>query len=250
MQHKLLFSDLRHSAEAASFLETIRDSSSGEYPHRAAAMEQIFERVIRDCRERVFTQAGKYRDPVVQPSHVKKNPPPTAPATIPTTTLPPPLTTKFEPAAVQPPDQSLQTQQGLQKAQPSHNLGSVYSIFSSVPTTQPSTKPPQTPGIFGSTSSEPTTRKVTQPLQTSGVSSISSKHTTRRTTQPPQTSNRGGKNSGIEPIPEPILESDYYPQESWEHKNRPQSDSRLWSQYFPDSSADSHSGDLYGKKHM
>lgn len=76
MQHELLFSELRTAAEGAPFLETIRDSSSGEYSHRVAAMEQIFESMIHDCRERVRAQAketSQQRVHVVQPNDRKSN---------------------------------------------------------------------------------------------------------------------------------------------------------------------------------
>ena len=51
MQHKLLFSEFKASVESPLFLETIRGSSSGEYPHRAVAIGRIFERTIYDCRQ-------------------------------------------------------------------------------------------------------------------------------------------------------------------------------------------------------
>lgn len=115
MQQKLLFSNLKSSAEGASFLETIRDSSSGEYPHRAAAMEHIFERMINDSRERVLAQAKE-------------------------------TSQQGGPAAVQsswPP----QKQQGLQKTP------SLQPLFNfSRPTAQSGTKPLLAPSIFPSTS--------------------------------------------------------------------------------------------------
>ena len=51
VQHQLLFSEFRSCVESASFLEIVRNSSSGEYPHRAMAMRQIFERSILDSRQ-------------------------------------------------------------------------------------------------------------------------------------------------------------------------------------------------------
>jgi len=140
MQHSLLFSKLRPSVEGSSFLETIRESSSGEHPHRAVAMEQIFERAIYDCRERVSSQAKKpsqEADPAVQPNGGKKEAPPFSP----TTQLGLPPIIKSVPTTTQSPQPS-QTQQGVNKPQSSQfpsGQSSPFSFFNITP--QPATKP-------------------------------------------------------------------------------------------------------------
>ena len=133
MQHSLLFSKLRPSVEGPSFLETIRGSASGEHPHRAVAMEQIFEKAIYDCRERVLSRTRKPSQeaaPAVQPNGGKKE----TPTFFPTTQLGPPPVIKSVPKTTQPPQPS-QTQQGLPKPQSS---GTPFSFFN---TAQPATKP-------------------------------------------------------------------------------------------------------------
>ena len=155
MQYKLLFfSALRSSAEGPSFLETIRDSSSGEYPYRAAAMEQIFERRIHECRERVLAQTEKtshQKDPVARPKNRNRSTVILAAAQLAAEELLP-LETNSEPAL----PRWLQTQQGLHKTQPSQTSGSTLKpIFSPAlaqpqpisndlgkPTPQPTEKPP------------------------------------------------------------------------------------------------------------
>lgn len=142
MQHSLLFSRLRPSVEGPSFLETIRGSASGEHPHRAVAMEQIFEKAIYDCRERVLYRTKKpsqEADPAVQPNGGKKE----APKFFPTTQLGLPPIIKSVPKTTQPPQPS-QTQQGLPKPQSSQfppsgqSSGTPFSFFN---TAQPATKP-------------------------------------------------------------------------------------------------------------
>lgn len=124
MEQNLLFSKLRPSIEGPSFLETIRDSASGEYPHRATVMEQIFERTIHDFRGRVFVQAKE-----TSQQAVPAVPTVTLPAvTLPTTPQPLPLVTKSEPSPAQP---VLQPQQG-----PIRPL-----YFFSNPTTRSTTQP-------------------------------------------------------------------------------------------------------------
>src|ERR1700753_762645 len=143
MQYKLLFSKLRSSVEGPSFLETIRSSSSGEYPHRAVAMEQIFERRIQDRRERMLAQArnpSQQEDPVVQPNSSKKETPTAIPTAQPTTARPPPPATNSETAIVQQ-FQALQTQEALPTPHPSQ-VPSVWSAsFRFKPTTQSTTQP-------------------------------------------------------------------------------------------------------------
>lgn len=72
MQHKLLYSKLRPSVKGSSLHEVIGGSFSGENPHRAAAMELIFERTIQERREGVAAGAA---EPNTQPSPA--NPPAT-----------------------------------------------------------------------------------------------------------------------------------------------------------------------------
>ena len=67
MQHKLFHSKFRPSVEDSSLLEIIRSSSSGENPHRAASMELVFEKSIREHRERINAGA---RESKTQPSSV------------------------------------------------------------------------------------------------------------------------------------------------------------------------------------
>lgn len=61
MQHKLFYSKLRPLVEGHSLLEIIRSSSSGENPHRSAAMELIFERSIQEHRERAVAKVKKLK---------------------------------------------------------------------------------------------------------------------------------------------------------------------------------------------
>ena len=76
MQHELFYSKLKHSVEGSSLLEVISNSSSGENPHRAAAMESIFERSIQERRERVAAgvQKLKTRPPPADPPATDKKP--------------------------------------------------------------------------------------------------------------------------------------------------------------------------------
>lgn len=142
MQHSLLFSQLRSSVGGPSFLETIRGSSSGEHPHRAVAIEQIFERAIHDCRERVLSrtkETSQKVDPAAQPNGDKKE----VPTFFPTIQLGPPQIIKSAPTTTQPP-QSSQTQQTLPKQQSSQfssgqSSGTPFSFFNT--TAQPTTKP-------------------------------------------------------------------------------------------------------------
>lgn len=71
MQHKMLYSTLRPAAEGSSLLEMVKGSSSGENPHRAASMELVFERSIREHRERMAAGAKK---PKPQPAPPEKPP--------------------------------------------------------------------------------------------------------------------------------------------------------------------------------
>ena len=70
MENRLLHSLFKRLVERSSLLDIIKDSPSGENPHRAAAMELIFDQAIDDCRERVFAAMKKSSpaDPTVQPN--------------------------------------------------------------------------------------------------------------------------------------------------------------------------------------
>ena len=59
MQHELFYSKLRPLVDDSSLLEIIRSSYSGENPHRAAAMEMIFERSIQEHREVIGANTKK-----------------------------------------------------------------------------------------------------------------------------------------------------------------------------------------------
>ena len=61
MQHELFYSKLRPLVEDSSLLETIRSSYSGQNPHRAAAIEMIFDRSIQEHRERIAAGTRKSR---------------------------------------------------------------------------------------------------------------------------------------------------------------------------------------------
>ena len=74
MEHKLFHSKFKHLVERSSLLDIIKESPSGENPHRVAAMELIFDKAIDDCRERVFARVDKPppTDPTVQPNSSEK----------------------------------------------------------------------------------------------------------------------------------------------------------------------------------
>jgi len=76
MQHKLFYSKLRPSVGDLSLLEIIRSSSSGENPHRAAAMEMTFERLIQEHRERVIAsmKESESQPPPVKATATDKGP--------------------------------------------------------------------------------------------------------------------------------------------------------------------------------
>ena len=56
MEHELFQSKLKPLVDRALISDAIESSSSGEHPHRAAAIELILERSIRDRRERVLAE--------------------------------------------------------------------------------------------------------------------------------------------------------------------------------------------------
>ena len=57
MEHNLFRSGVRHWVDATLLPNIIRNSSSGENSHRAAAMELLLERSIEDCRKRMLTKS-------------------------------------------------------------------------------------------------------------------------------------------------------------------------------------------------
>ena len=65
------------SSMCSSFLDIIEDPPSSESPHRAAAMELIFDKAIDDSRERVFAWVDKSPpvDPTAQPNSSGKETP-------------------------------------------------------------------------------------------------------------------------------------------------------------------------------
>jgi len=76
MEHKLFYSKLKPSVEDSTLFEIIGSSSSGEKPHRAASMELIFERSIREHKERIAAGAkeSKTQPPPADPSVTDKKP--------------------------------------------------------------------------------------------------------------------------------------------------------------------------------
>ena len=56
MEHELFQSKLKPSVDPALLSDIIRSSSSGQSPHRTAAMELIFESSIQGRRERALTK--------------------------------------------------------------------------------------------------------------------------------------------------------------------------------------------------
>ena len=69
MEHELFQSTLKPSVDTTLLPETIRSSSLGGYPHRAAAMELIFQRSIQERRGRPVMKAKPTlrSDPTPQP---------------------------------------------------------------------------------------------------------------------------------------------------------------------------------------
>ena len=76
MEHKLFYSKLKPSVEDSTLFEIIGSSSSGEKSHRAASMELIFERSIREHKERIAACAkeSKTQPPPADPSVTDKKP--------------------------------------------------------------------------------------------------------------------------------------------------------------------------------
>ena len=139
------------SARRSSLLEIIKDSSTGENPHRAAAMELVFERAIHDCQNRMLTQPEKSSqvDSVAQSKSRREATSTFFAAAQPTTAQPsPPVTQSRATRPLRTP--ALQTQQNPPKMQPSlpqkpPTSSSAFS-FPSTPPKQP--QMPTTPFSF------------------------------------------------------------------------------------------------------
>ena len=105
MQHELFYSKLRPFVEDSSLPEAILNSSSGKNPHRAAALEMIFERSIQEYRERVVASAKepKTQNPPTKPAVTDEKPTTVEPTVVgqkpPTVT---PIVTEERPATVKP----------------------------------------------------------------------------------------------------------------------------------------------------
>ena len=116
MEHKLFHSKFKHLVKRSSLLDIIEESPSGENPHRVAAIELIIDKVIDDCRERVFAREDKPppTDPMVQPNSSEKEMILLSAATQSTTVKPSSKKKESKPTIVQ----SVQTQ-GTPNVQPS-----------------------------------------------------------------------------------------------------------------------------------
>ena len=125
---------------------SIRDSLLGENPHHTVAMKLVFERTIRDCRERMLVQAEKSSqiDPVSKTnSSGRAASTPTA-ATHPTTTESSLLAKQSKPTVTEPLQlQALQPE--LQKLQTEPRaLGAQIRAFTPQPNLPPQlSRPPQ-----------------------------------------------------------------------------------------------------------
>ena len=69
MEHELFQSKLKHLVDGALLSRIIESSSTGEHPHRTAAMELVIERSVRDRRERMVAKSENTSrpDPTPQP---------------------------------------------------------------------------------------------------------------------------------------------------------------------------------------
>lgn len=76
MEHELFQSKLKPLVDTALLSKMIRSSSSGKNPHRAAAMELIFERSIRERHQRVSTKVRNtlQLDPTPQGKEINNAP--------------------------------------------------------------------------------------------------------------------------------------------------------------------------------
>ena len=89
MEHELFQSKLKPLVDGASISDIIESFSSGEHPHRTAAMELILERSIQERRERILAKIKSIspQDPAPQPRRSAET------ATIPTPKVVPPAPT-------------------------------------------------------------------------------------------------------------------------------------------------------------
>ena len=63
MEHELFQSKLKLLVDDAVFSEIVENSSSGEQPYRAEAMELVLERSIQECRKRTIATKSPQLDP-------------------------------------------------------------------------------------------------------------------------------------------------------------------------------------------
>ena len=171
MQHELFHSDFKPSIERSSLLDIIRDSPLGENPHRAVAMRLVFERSIRDCRERMLVQEKKplQADPAAKPdSSGKVTSTPTS-ATHPTTTQPPPPATEFKLTAERSPSPAMEFKPATKRPrQPQASVkssGGVEAWFQEFLTTTKS--PPTTVTTPKGTTAYPPVQPFPKPPQSS-----------------------------------------------------------------------------------
>ena len=82
MEHELFQSKLKHLVDGALLSKIIESSSTGEHPHRTAAMELVIERSVRDRRERMLAKSENTSrpDPTPQPQggNIQQAQPPAA----------------------------------------------------------------------------------------------------------------------------------------------------------------------------
>jgi hypothetical protein len=67
MEHELFQSKLKRHVDDALLSKIIESSSTGEHPHRTAAMELVIERSVRDRRERMAMKAKNTSRPDLTP---------------------------------------------------------------------------------------------------------------------------------------------------------------------------------------
>lgn len=73
MEHELFQSQLKPSVDGALISHIIESSSSGEHPHRTAAMELIVERSIQERRKRMVKKAKDITSQTDSTSQSKEN---------------------------------------------------------------------------------------------------------------------------------------------------------------------------------
>lgn len=101
MEHQLFQSKLKPLIDGNLLSKIIRSSSSGETPHRTAAMELIFERSVRERRERAVARVrdSLQPDPVPDPRRNEGLDAPIQPAEPPAPTPRPVSRTPSDPRA-------------------------------------------------------------------------------------------------------------------------------------------------------